>query len=130
MAIIPCIAVIEDDADERIALARVLRASAFEVRTYASAEDYLSSNSAEPLCVLLDMQLGGMSGLEFLRELRTSGSSLPIIVVTASDDVDSRTEAEQLGCVAYLRKPFQGRALVALLRTLTVGRRPFSGEPT
>ena len=47
---------------------RVLRASAFDVRTYVSAEDYLSSSGAEPLCVLLDMQLGGMSGLEFLRD--------------------------------------------------------------
>ena len=130
MAILPCIAVIEDDADERIALERVLRASAFDVRTYESAEDYLSASGAEPLCVLLDMQLGGMSGLEFLRALRTSGSSLPIIVVTASDDVDARTEAEQLGCVAYLRKPFQGRALVVLLRSLAAGRRPLPAEPT
>ncbi len=68
------------------------------------------------------MQLEGMSGLDLLRCLRTDGSTLPVIVITASDDLDFRSKAEHLGCVAYLRQPFQGRALVAILRTL-VGER-------
>ena len=122
-----CIAVIEDDADERVALGRVLRASGFGVMSYASAEDYLASRDVEPLCLLLDMQLGGMSGLDLLRELRTDGSTIPVIVITASDNEEFPSEAEQLGCLAYLRKPFQGRALVALLRTLA-GERPSSPE--
>jgi FixJ family two-component response regulator len=113
-----CIAVVEDDADERVALGRVLRASGFDVKSYPSAEDFLASEPAQPLCLLLDIQLEGMSGLDLLRVLRTDGSTLPVIVVTASDDADFRGEAERLGCVAYLRKPFQGRTLVALLRTL------------
>ena len=64
------------------------------------------------------MQLEGMSGLELLRELQNDGSAVPVIVITASDDADPRSEAEQLGCGASLRKPVQGRALVTLLRGL------------
>ncbi len=118
MTNLSCVAVIEDDADARTSLGRVLRASGFDVRGYASAEDFLSSGLLEPLCLLLDIQLVGMSGLELLRELRNVGSPIPVIVLTASEDADSRSEAEELGCIAYLRKPFQGRALVALVRTL------------
>ena len=119
MTNLSCVAVIEDDTDARASLGRVLRAGGFDLRGYASAEDFLSSGSLEPLCVLLDMQLVGMSGLELLRGPRSEGSPIPVIVLTASEDPDSRSEAEGLGCVAYLRKPFQGRALVTLVRTRT-----------
>jgi FixJ family two-component response regulator len=120
MTTLSCIAVVEDDADERVALGRVLHASGFDVKSYASAEDYLASEETEPLCLLLDLQLGSTSGLDLLRGLRTGGSTLPIIILTGSDDGHSRSEAEQLGCTAYLRKPFEGRSLVTLLRTLQV----------
>lgn len=112
------VVVIEDDADERVALGRVLRVGGYDVASYASAEEFLASPPRRPLCVLLDMQLDGMSGLELLRTLRADGSTLPVIVITAADDAQWREEAEQLGCTAYLRKPFQGRALVALIRSL------------
>jgi FixJ family two-component response regulator len=121
------IALIEDDAEERAALGRVLWAGGFDVKSYASAEEYLASRMMEPLCLLLDMQLEGMSGLDLLRELRTEGSTLPVIVITASEDPESRNEAERLGCVAYLSKPFQGRALVALLRILGEQRQSLPG---
>ena len=113
-----CVAVIEDDADERTALGRVLTASGFDVQSYASAEDYIAAQEPEPLCLLVDMQPEGMSGLELLRRLRTVGAEIPVIMMTAGDDADTSDEADQLGCVAYVRKPFQGRALVTLLRKL------------
>jgi FixJ family two-component response regulator len=122
-----CVAVIEDDTDARVSLGRVLRAGGFDARCYASAEDFLSSGALEPLCLLLDMQLEGMSGLELLRGLRSEGSSLPVIVLTASDDPDSRSEAERLGCVAYFLKPFQGRTLVTLVRGLASERQQTQG---
>jgi FixJ family two-component response regulator len=125
MSTLAPVAVVEDDMDERVALGRVLRAGGFDVRSYASAEDYLTSEVADPLCLLLDVQLVGMSGLDLLRELRKDGSILPVIVITGSGDIEAESEAEQLGCVAFLRKPFEGRALVALLRTLADG--PDSG---
>ena len=112
------IVVIEDDADERIALGRVLRAGGFDVESYASAEDYLASGTIEPFCLLLDLQLEGMSGLKLLSDLRTDGCTVPVIMITGSDDARSRSQIEQLGCVAYLRKPFHGGRLVEVLRTL------------
>ena len=117
------IVVIEDDADERTALGRVLRASGFEVSSYPSAENFLASPPPAALCLVIDVQLDGMSGLELLHWLRAAGSRLPVIMVTASDDDELHRKAEQLGCVAYLRKPFPGRALVSLLRMLP-GERP------
>jgi FixJ family two-component response regulator len=113
------VVVIEDDADERVALGRVLRVGGYDVISYASAEEFLASPPRRPLCLLLDMQLEGMSGLELLRALRAGGSTLPVIVITAGDDALWRDEVEQLGCVAYLRKPCQARALIALIRSLS-----------
>ena len=120
------IAVVEDDADGRVALGRVLSAGGFDVASYARAEDYLAAG-IEPLCLLLDMHLelsGGTSGLTLLRGLRTEGSTLPVIIITATEDSHVRYEAERLGCVAYLRKPFQGRAVVEMLRALARARQP------
>ena len=110
--------VIEDDADERTALGRVLRLGGFLVESHASAEEFLAAPPRGALCLLLDLQLGGMSGFELLRGLRAGGSTLPVIVNTARDDAESHREAEQLGCIAYLLKPFSGRELVSFLRTL------------
>ena len=120
------VTVVEDDEDERTALRRVLRAGGFYVQDFASAEAYLAAANREPLCLILDMQLVGMSGLELLRGLRARGSKLPVVVITGGDDAHTRDYAVQLGCVAYLRKPFQGRALVALLRELVDERMPAS----
>jgi DNA-binding response OmpR family regulator len=122
MTMLTSIAVVEDDADERVAIRRVLNASGFAVDSYASAEDYLASTGAEADCLLLDMQLEGISGMQLLRRLRSGGSTVPVIIITASDSGESRSQAAALGCAAYLRKPFQGRALVTLLRALIAGR--------
>jgi FixJ family two-component response regulator len=120
------VVVIEDDADERSALGRVLRIGGFEVTSYASAEEFLAAPPTGPLCLLLDLQLDGMSGLELLRRLRAEGSVLPVVVNTAGDDTECSREAEELGCVAFLRKPFSGRDLLTLLRALAAegGARP------
>ncbi len=107
MVALSSVAVVEDDVDERVALTRVLRASGFEVRSYASAEEYLASDDVEPSCLLLDMQLEGMSGLDLLRELRAGGSTLSVIFITASDNLGSKAEAERLGCTAYCASRFK-----------------------
>jgi FixJ family two-component response regulator len=112
------VVVIEDDAAERKALGRVLRAGGFTTAAYASAEEFRASPpSNAPLCLVLDVRLGGMSGLDLQRTLRAEGSTLPVIVVTAHDDPEIQSEAERLGCRAYLRKPFEGRTLLELLRS-------------
>ena len=114
----PLVVVIEDDAAERKALGRVLRAGGFATAAYSSAEEFRALPPAQaPLCLVLDVRLGGMSGLDLQRMLRAEGSTLPVIIVTAHDDPEIHSEAERLGCSAYLRKPFEGRALLALLRS-------------
>jgi FixJ family two-component response regulator len=117
------VTVVEDDEDERTALRRLLRAGGFYVQDFGSAEAYLAAANREPLCLILDMQLVGMSGLD------SSAGCEPRVQLPVADrllDGCARDHAVQLGCVAYLRKPFQGRALVALLRELVDESMPAS----
>jgi FixJ family two-component response regulator len=115
------VVVIEDDSASQKTLARVLRAGGYEPATYASAEAFLADPpSIPPLGLLLDVHLGGMSGLELQRRLKSEGSNLPVIIITAFDDARSREQAERLGCVAYLRKPCEAGTILALLDHLVV----------
>ena len=80
------------------------------------AEEFLSSPPrSAPIGLLLDVHLGGMSGLDLQRRLRNEGSTIPVIIITAFDDARSREQAERLGCVAYLRKPCEAETILALL---------------
>jgi FixJ family two-component response regulator len=100
----PLVVVIEDDPGSQKTLARVLRAGGYDAATYASAEEFLSSPpQSSPIGLLLDIHLGGMSGLDLQRRLREEGSPIPVIIITAFDDARSREQAERCGCVAYLR---------------------------
>ncbi len=115
----PLVVVIEDDPASQKTLARVLRAGGYEAAIYASAEEFLSSPpQSSPIGLLLDVHLGGMSGLDLQRQLRNEGSTIPVIIITAFDDARSREQAERLGCVAYLRKPCEAATILALLRHL------------
>jgi FixJ family two-component response regulator len=113
------VVVVEDDPGSRKTLARVLRAGGYEAAMYASAEEFLSSPpTSTPLGLLLDVHLGGMSGLDLQRRLKLEGSTVPVIIITAFDDARSRKEAEELGCVAYVRKPCEAETILTLLRSL------------
>jgi FixJ family two-component response regulator len=119
----PLVAVIEDDPASQKTLARVLRTGGFDAAIYASAEEFLASPpQSAPIGLLLDVHLGGMSGLDLLRLLRNEGSTVPVIIVTAFDDAHSRQQAERLGCVAYLRKPCEAETILTLLRSLVPDR--------
>ena len=118
-AAIPLVVVIEDDPASQTTLARVLRAGGYEAAVYTSAEEFLASPPrSSPLGLLLDVDLGGMSGLDLQRRLKDDGSTTPVIIITAFDDARSRAQAERLGCVAYLRKPCEARTILALLHQL------------
>jgi FixJ family two-component response regulator len=116
---LPLVAVVEDDLASQKTLARVLRAGGYEAAIYASAEEFLSRPPhSSPIGLLLDMHLGGMSGLDLQRRLRNDGSTIPVIIITAFDDARSREQAERVGCVAYLRKPCEAGTILALLGRL------------
>ena len=111
---------VDDDASMCGALARLLTASRFSVRTYASAEAFLGDPGRREVDFLvLDVQLSGASGLELQRRLADAPPVPPIAFITAHDDPDSREQAQRARCVAFLRKPFPGRHLLeAIHRSL------------
>jgi FixJ family two-component response regulator len=107
------VAIIDDDVDILKAICRLLKAHGFRLESFASAEAFLARDSAHELaCLVLDIHLGGISGIELQRRLKASGCRLPIIFITAIEDDATRREAMAAGCVAYLRKPFAARLLI------------------
>jgi FixJ family two-component response regulator len=123
----PVIAIIEDDASIRRALSRLLRSVGWKAVVFASAEAFLHAAGQEPPdCLVLDIQLPGMSGVEFLEHGAGAGLSLPVICMTAHDDVQVRRRAAQAGVVAFLVKPVDEQDLLhAIRRTL---KREVHGE--
>jgi FixJ family two-component response regulator len=107
------VAVIDDDPGMLKAIERLLGAKGFDVEAFASAEAFLAGAAAsEATCLVLDIHLGGMSGIELRRRLAESGSRLPVVFITALDDEATRKEAMEAGCVAFLRKPFLSHLLI------------------
>ena len=118
------VAVVEDDASCRTALGRLLRAEGFDTALFESAEAYIDHPPMpDPLCVIVDVQLPGMSGVELQRRLQMAHSELPVIVTTANREVLIRERAEQNGCAGFFWKPFDGAALIAALNTLATSAR-------
>jgi FixJ family two-component response regulator len=114
------IAVIEDDASMLKGLDRLLRTLGFATELYPSAEDYLTrATKSKANCLLLDIHLGGISGIELKRHLVAAGLGLPVIFMTAVDDGEIERDAIETGCVAYLHKPFLSSALVDALNRAT-----------
>jgi len=112
------IVLVEDDAGMRKAIARLLRAAGFNaVRVFPSAEALLGTDAAESAaCLVLDIHLPGLSGIDLRRRLAASGREPPVIFITAHEDPSVRDEAETLGCVDYLHKPFEGSVLLNAIR--------------
>jgi FixJ family two-component response regulator len=105
--------VVDDNAGILKSVVRLLALHGIESRTFASAEALLESDSVQTAtCLLLDIHLGGISGIELQRRLAASGSKCPIIFMTGKDEEATRNEAVDAGCIAYLRKPFAGHLLL------------------
>ncbi|MBY3277929.1 response regulator transcription factor [Rhizobium laguerreae] len=110
------VAVVDDDASLRRSLGRLLNAYGFLAEEYVSAEDFLARDRKKPIdCLVLDIDLGGMSGIGLQRRLKAEGSVLPVIFITALESGAVKAEAEKVGCVAYLQKQFSGAALIAAI---------------
>jgi FixJ family two-component response regulator len=110
---VPYVAIVDDEEPVRKALKRLLRASGLEADTYASGKEFLEASSTRmPDCVVLDLHMPGMSGLQVLQELRQAKKSLPTVVITAYDEPASREQCLAAGAAAYLRKPLDERLLL------------------
>jgi len=120
-------AIVDDDAGVREAIENLLNSVGIKSRAFASAEAYLrASDTAAVCCLILDMRLPGMSGLELQRRLRAQGRGAATIFVTGELDCDDRlrVQMEEAGALAILSKPFDAEELTRLVRTAVDARRP------
>jgi FixJ family two-component response regulator len=116
------IAVVDDDASMLKGIERLLGAYGFVIKAFASAEAFLDLNAtADVDCLLVDIHLGGMSGIELRHRLTASGCALPVIFMTAFDDEATRMRAQSAGCVAFLHKPFAANLLMGAIEQATTG---------
>jgi FixJ family two-component response regulator len=111
------VAVVDDDPNMLKAVSRLLRIYGFDPEVFTSAEAFLDSGTAEKAsCFVIDIHLGGISGIELRRRLAASDFTQPVIFMTAADDETTRQEALAAGCVAYLRKPFNAHLLIGAIQ--------------
>ena len=111
------IAIIDDDESLCRSLARLLHQAGYQPVTFVSAEDFL----ADPLrphfqCLLVDVQLGGMSGIELHKQLNLVGNRAPVIYITAFDDPRAQAEATQAGCAGFFRKTDGAPEILSAIR--------------
>jgi len=112
------VVVIDDDEIMLKSVERLLNTSGFDSEAFRSAEAFLARTEArQAACLIVDIHLGGMSGIELRRRLAASGSAVPVVFMTAFDDEATQTQAVEAGCVAFLHKPFPARLLIAAIET-------------
>ena len=117
------VAVVDDDESFSRAIGRLLRAAGFDSSIYSSAEAFLQDTMEAPAdCLVLDIQLGGVSGLDLRRRLTAQDTTTPVIFVTAHDEPEIREEARQIGCSAYFCKPVSGKLLVDAITNAVLTR--------
>lgn len=116
--------VIDDDRGFLRGIERLLRAHGLDVRTFPSAEAFeAGADPAEAQCLILDVHLGGMTGIELLDRLSAAGATVPVVLVTANSSESGRRAAAAAGCSAYLEKPVPAALLMnAVSRAVTAPR--------
>lgn len=113
----PFVAVVDDEESVRRALVRLLRASEMDVEAFASGQAFLNSLEAgRPDCVVLDLQMTGITGREVQRRLAAANVYLPVVIVTAHDESSMRDQCIADGASTYLRKPLRGDLLIRSIR--------------
>ena len=111
------IGIVDDDPSLRRSLRNLLMSVGFRVETFPSADAFLeSAHRAEIGCVVLDVRMPGTSGLDLLRRLVGSGSRIPVIILTAHGDDETRRQSLEAGAVAFLEKPFRSPVLLEVVR--------------
>jgi FixJ family two-component response regulator len=110
------VVIVDDDPSVRRSLTRLVEAAGFPAQAYGSGEELLNDGLDDVACALLDVNLGGMSGIETGRRLSATHPRIPILFITAMDWSDMRKEAAELGCSDFLRKPVRGEVLIGSIR--------------
>jgi FixJ family two-component response regulator len=114
------VAIVDDDASLRKALERLLQAHSYVTRTYESARAFIDSLRHDtPVCLVVDLQMPEMTGLDLQLQLLSDGIKIPTIVITAHDEGSARQRCEAAGALAYLLKPVQGATLIAAIEAVT-----------
>jgi FixJ family two-component response regulator len=124
LSTVSVIAVIDDDASVRIATDNLLSSHGYLVDTFVSAEEFLQSpRPNDSSCVIADVQMSAMSGLDLLDHMRAQGYAVPFIFITAFPEASIRARAMRAGAIGFLAKPFAGSALIDCVKT-ALNRRP------
>jgi FixJ family two-component response regulator len=109
----PLVAIVDDEEPVRKALGRLLQAAGFHVQTFASGQVFLEAVAVRsPDCLVLDLHMPGLTGLQVLQQLQSSGPAVPTIVITAHDEPQARSRCVAAGAVAFLPKPLDGQILL------------------
>ena len=113
----PLVAVVDDDKSLRNATRDLLKSAGFSAATFEDAESFLGSASrAATACVVADMRMPGMSGLELYQALVASGEGIPTVIITAHPDEPTQSRAREAGITCYLSKPFEPDDLLECVR--------------
>jgi FixJ family two-component response regulator len=112
----PTVFVVDDDDEVRVSIAELLRSAGLRAETFATAQEFLCRERGEgPSCLVLDLQLPGMDGLDVQRELTSSGNSMPILFITAHGDIPTTVRAMKSGALEFLTKPFDDGHLLDVI---------------
>jgi FixJ family two-component response regulator len=113
----PLIAIVDDDESVRDAIERLMRSAGFSTETFSSGADFLNSpNLGHTACLVADLNMPGMNGLDLHRRLQSLGRSIPTVLITGQPNENVRTRALGLGIICYLPKPFHDDDLIDSIR--------------
>ena len=113
----PIVFIVDDDLSVRRSTERLIRSAGFKVLTFTSAREFLANQRPQgPACLVLDVRMPGLSGMDLQRELTQSGIHIPIIFITGHGDIPMSVRAMKAGAVEFLTKPFRSRSLLEAVR--------------
>jgi len=122
----PLVAIVDDDQSIRDATSNLLQSAGFLTATFADAESFLTSSEPRAACLVADMRMPGMSGLQLHQHLISSGASIPTVLITAYPSDATRLRAREAGIVCCLAKPFAPDELLECVRGALAGATPKS----